>query len=157
MKRILAALGMAASVASPVMASDSTDAVAVLHQWVTEFNKGDFQAAIALCAEEATIVDAFAPYEWRGRDACSKWVGDLQAVSKTEGYANFICGVGRPRHVELKGDRAYLVVPASLKYDVRGKPVKESGSVWTMALEKGRQGWRIVAWTWAEGTDAPVP
>jgi hypothetical protein len=78
-------------------------------------------------------------------------------LSKAEGYANFICAIGKPRHAELKGDRAYIVVPASLKYDIRGKPAKESGSVWTVALEKKSSGWRIVAWTWAEGTDISVP
>jgi hypothetical protein len=31
-----------------------------------------------------------------------------------------------------------------------GKPVKETGSMFTFALQKGAAGWRIAGWSWAK-------
>ena len=54
------------------------------------------------------------------------------------------------RHVT--GDSAYVVVPATMTFKVGGKQVTQSGAVFTVALRKLADGWRIAAWAWAKGT-----
>jgi hypothetical protein len=58
--------------------------------------------------------------------------------------------ISKPRRVAVTGDRAYVVVPATYKYKQKGKPVTESGAVWTFALQKLTGGWRVAGWAWAQ-------
>ena len=46
-----------------------------------------------------------------------------------------------------------VVVPASMRFKVRGTPVSQSGAVFTVALSKLTDGWRIAAWAWAKGSN----
>jgi hypothetical protein len=57
--------------------------------------------------------------------------------------------LGKPWQVQVHGDRAYVVVPATYTYKQRGKAETESGSIFTLALKKVAAGWRITAWAWA--------
>ena len=59
--------------------------------------------------------------------------------------------LGKPRHVDVTGDRAYVIVPATYMYKVKGKPAKESGSMLTIALQKGASGWLMTGWAWTKG------
>ena len=52
--------------------------------------------------------------------------------------------------MDVTGDRAYVVVPASYKYKEHGKPVSETGSTFTVALQKGPAGWLIAGWAWSK-------
>ena len=56
-----------------------------------------------------------------------------------------------PRHTEIIGDRAYVVVPTTYTYKLHGKQVTETGAVWTFALQKVSAGWRVTGWAWAQG------
>jgi len=68
-----------------VTASDKTDVMAVIHQWVDSFNKGDEKAALATCADEGSIIDDIEPHEWHGSGMCSHWMESLHAwVAKNE-------------------------------------------------------------------------
>ncbi len=55
-------------------------------------------------------------------------------------------------HVDVTGDSAYVVVPASMTFKLRGKQVTQSGAIFTTALRKVGDSWRIHAWAWAKGT-----
>jgi hypothetical protein len=50
----------------------------------------------------------------------------------------------------VTGDRAYIIVPATLGYRQHGKPKTEKGAVMTFALQKYPDGWLISAWTWTK-------
>jgi hypothetical protein len=58
--------------------------------------------------------------------------------------------IGQPRHIDITADRAYVVVPANYTFKKKGKLVKETGSILTLALQRGEAGWRITAWAWAK-------
>ena len=72
-------------------------------------------------------------------------------VVLTGGVTDGVVTLGKARHVDVTGDRAYIVSPAIFAYKLKGKPVKEGGATFTFALQKGATGWRIVGWTWAKG------
>ena len=48
-----------------------------------------------------------------------------------------------PRHVNLTGDSAYVVVPASMTFNIQGKQVTQTGSTFTVALRKLGTEWRL--------------
>jgi hypothetical protein len=74
------------------------------------------------------------PYAWQGATACADWANDFDAFNKKDGITDPIATLGKPRHVDITGDRAYVVVPATYTYKQNGKKVTESGSTLTVAL-----------------------
>lgn len=150
MRRMLIALAVAALAAGPAAATDKTDAMVPVKQFIDGFNKGDVKSALAACAEQASIIDDFPPHEWHGPGACANWANDFGADAKKNGITDGVVTLGIPRHVDVTGDRAYVVVPANYTYKMNDKAVKEVGSTMTLALQKGAAGWRIVGWAWAK-------
>ncbi len=144
-------LGMAAALSAfPAMASDQGDALAVVKQFIDGFNTGDAKAALATCASPSSVIDEFPPYHWEGPTACQDWANDNDAYNQKNGITDGKVTVGKPRHIEAIGDYAYIVLPGKFSYNLKGKPMVESGAVWTMTLRKLPAGWRITGSAWAE-------
>jgi ketosteroid isomerase-like protein len=150
MRKVFIALAVAALAAMPTAATDRTDVMATVRQFVDGFNKGDINSAVATCADQPSIIDEFPPYEWHGAGACSNWANDYVADAKKNGITDGSVTLGKPRHIDIRGDRAYVVVPANYSFKQKGKPVREIGSMLTVALQKDGTAWRITAWAWAK-------
>ncbi|MGA2548938.1 MAG: nuclear transport factor 2 family protein [Burkholderiaceae bacterium] len=148
-KIVVAILGTLFMV-TPALSSDKSDPMAAVHQFIDGFNKGDVKSALAACAEETSIIDDFPPHEWHGPGACSAWSKDFDADAERTGITDEVVVLMNPRHVDVTGDRAYVVVPANYTYKLKGKPISEMGSIFTLALHKEASGWRITAWSWAK-------
>jgi ketosteroid isomerase-like protein len=144
----LAAFAAVASAQAPGAAQ--TAVVAVVHQFVDGFNKGDMKMMATACAEQASILDEFPPHEWHGTGACAKWAGDFDVDAKKNGITEGVVALSTPTHVDVTGDRAYVVVPANYNFKMKGKPVSEVGSIITLALQKSPAGWKITGWAWAK-------
>jgi hypothetical protein len=41
-----------------------------------------------------------------------------------------------------------------MKFKVRNQEILQTGAMFTVALQKLAEGWRIAAWAWAKGTRA---
>ena len=150
MRTISIALVVVAFAAGPVFAAEKDDVMTPVKQFVDGFNKGDVKSAVAACAEQTSIVDEFPPHEWHGPGACANWAKDFDADAKKNGITDGKVTIGKPRHVDISGDRAYVVVPASFAYKLKGKPTKETGSTLTVALQKGASGWLMTGWAWTK-------
>jgi ketosteroid isomerase-like protein len=144
-------LPLAATVltAGPAAATEQDDVMKTVRQWVDSLNKGDSAMAIAACAAETAIIDEFPPYEWHGKGTCSKWVAELAAFNKSIGLTDGVTTLKKPRRVDITGDRAYVVAPMDFRYKENGKPGAEIGALWTVALQKTPEGWRITGWAWS--------
>ena len=123
---------------------------AVLH-YVESFNNGDSAAMAATCADPMQILDGMSPHVWQGPTAAEDWWKDVLAEGEHLGASGYHIALGEPRHVDVDGQNAYVVVPASMTFDLRGNQVKQTGSVWTVALRKVAADWRLAAWAWAKG------
>ncbi len=139
--------------AAPAMghASDASDAVAQVKQFIDGFNKGDVKSALATCASPAVVIDEFAPYLWQGPNACADWANAFDADAKKNGITDGFVKMSKPRHVEVSGDLAFVVVPTSYDYKLNGKKRSQTGASMAVTLRKGAEGWRITAWAWATG------
>jgi SnoaL-like domain len=136
--------------AGSTVASEKTDVMASVTQFIDGFNKDDVKTALAACASPAFIIDEFPPYTWQGPTACSDWANDFDANSKKESITKPVVTLAKPRHVDITGDHAYVVVPADYAFKQNGKRMDEPGSTFTIALQKTPGGWRITAWTWSK-------
>ena len=130
----------------------TTDPLAAVHQFAEAFNKGDAKTMAATCAVPMSILDGLAPHVWQGPTASEDWYRDVLAAGELEGASGYLVTLGKPWHVDVTGDHAYVVVPATMTFRVHGKQVTQSGSVFTVALRKLTAGWRSPAWAWATGT-----
>jgi ketosteroid isomerase-like protein len=143
-------LTIATPAAGQTPAADKAAVMATVRQFVDGFNKGDTTTALAACAEQTSIIDEFPPHEWHGAGACAKWMSDYDADAKTNGITEGIVTLGTPRHLDVTADRAYVVVPSNYTFKKSGKPEQETGSTFTLTLQKGPAGWRITGWAWAK-------
>lgn len=148
--KILYALTVVVLATLPMAATEKTDAMAAVRQFVDSFNKGDVKAAAAICADETSIIDEFPPHEWHGAGACAQWMNDYDADAKKNGITDGIVTLSAPRHIDVTADRAYVVVPANYTFKEKAKPVQEIGSLLTVSLQKGAGGWRITGWAWSK-------
>jgi ketosteroid isomerase-like protein len=153
MRKLMITVAVAVLMTGPLFAaekSEKADVMDVVNQLMDAFNKGDQKTVLALCTDEMSIIDEFPPHEWHGAGACQKWLDDYDADAKKNGITDGVVGIGKPRHVDVTGDRAYVVVPASYTWKQNGKPEKETDATWTLTLQKGKDGWRITGWSWAK-------
>jgi ketosteroid isomerase-like protein len=146
---VVGALLTTSLLAAPAAASDKADVLATVKHYADSFNKGDTGAAVAVCAPNAVIIDDFSPFIWQGANACGTWLSDLDTASKAAGITDGAVKMGKVWRVNLDGNHAYAVVPTSYSYKLKGKPVVKPGSVWTLALAKGADGWKITGWAWS--------
>jgi len=149
MRKLTFVCAFALFVSGSAVASEETDVLAPIHQFVDGFNKGDVKSALGACAEETSIIDEFPPHEWHGAGACAKWADDYVANAKKDAITDGVVKLHKPARVTVSGDRAYVVVPSDYSWKQKGKPMQETRAAFSFALSKGAGGWKIIAWTWS--------
>jgi len=130
----------------------AVDPLSTIHRYIDAFNEGDVKGMAAAFAVPGSILDGMPPHVWSGPTAAEDWYRDVLINTKKEGASDFFVTVGAPQHMEVSGDAGYVVVPATMRFKVHGKHITQSGAVFTMALRRMADGWRIAAWAWAKGT-----
>ena len=131
---------------------DATDPIAVVHQYIDDFNQGDSEAMAATFAVPGSILDGMAPHAWQGPTASQDWYRDVLIKGEEHGASGYFVALGEPLHNNVSGDSAYVVVPATMTFKVHGKQVTQTGAIFTVALHKLAGRWRITAWAWSKGT-----
>lgn len=130
------------------------DPVAAVQRYIDAFNKGDPDAMAACFAGSGSILDGMAPHVWHGTSATRDWYRDVLAEGEHAGASDYFVTLGVPLHANVTGDAAYVVVPATMTFKVRGKLVTQSGAMFTTALHRVEGAWRIASWAWAKGQSA---
>lgn len=130
---------------------NSTDPMAAVRQYIEAFNRGDAKTMAVTFAIPGSILDGMAPHVWHGPTATQDWYRDVLIEGEQHGASDYVVTLGEPRHVNVTGDTAYVVVPASMMFKIQGKQVTQTGAIFTVALRKLPEGWRIAAWAWAKG------
>ena len=130
----------------------AVDPLSTIDRYIDAFNEGDVKGMAAAFAIPGSILDGMPPQAWHGPTAAEDWYRDVLINTKREGASEVFVTVGRPLHMDVTGDAAYVVVPATMKFKVHGKQITQSGAVYTIALRRVSGSWRIAAWAWAKGT-----
>jgi ketosteroid isomerase-like protein len=125
-----------------------------VHTFIDAFNRADQKAMAEAFAGSTSILDGLPPYTWQGPKAQERWYKDMLVAGEREGTGNYVVTLGYPWHVNTTSDSAYVVVPATMTFTVRGKKVKQTDSVLTVALRKHPERWLITAWAWSQGTNS---
>lgn len=146
-----AALSLAAlAFAAPLGAAQNPGVMVPVNLFVDGFNRGDAKIAASACAPSASIIDDFPPHQWQGANACANWFAAYNAMARKSGISDGVVTLGHPWHVDVTGDRAYVILPANFTFKQHGKAQNDNGSVFTVVLSKLPEGWRITGWAWAD-------
>ncbi len=127
------------------------DPVTAVRHYIDAFNKGDVREMAVCFAVPGSILDGLAPHVWSGHAACENWYRDVLVAAEHEGATDYFVTIGTPLQANVTGDSAYVVVPASMTFKIQGKHVTQSGAIFTIALRRYKDDWRISAWAWAKG------
>jgi ketosteroid isomerase-like protein len=153
--RLVLGIGLSPILANRAIAQAAepspNDPMAAVRKYIDAFNRGDAAAMAATFAIPGSILDGMAPHVWQGPTAAQDWYRDVLVEGKQHGASDYFVTLGEPLHNNVTGDSAYVVVPATMTFKVQGKQVTQSGAVFTVALRKLPEGWRIAAWAWAKG------
>ena len=128
--------------------------MAPINKFMETFNKGDMAGAAATHAADVVIIDEVPPFIWRGPKAFQNWASALDADAKKQGMTEPQVTIKAATRTESDGTTAYVIVPATFRYLLKGVAMTESAQM-TFILKKEGAGWLIHGWTWS-GTK-PVP
>jgi ketosteroid isomerase-like protein len=120
-------------------------------QYIDGFNNGDAEVMAATFDVDGSILDGMAPHLWQGPTASQDWYRDVLTEGELHGATGYFVALDDPLHEDVTGDSAYVVVPATMTFDVAGKKVTQTGAAFTVALRQRPDGWRIAAWAWTKG------
>ena len=127
------------------------DPMAAVRKYVDAFNQGDAAEMANSFAVSGSILDGMAPHVWQGPRATQDWYRDVLIEGKQHDASDYFIALGKPLHNDVTGANAYVVVPATMTFKLQSKRVMQFGAVFTVALVKLAEGWRIAAWAWAKG------
>jgi len=144
-------LGCAAAYTEIPLSLEQTAVLEPVQVFVAAFNVGDTTRMLSVCAAEMSILDEFPPFAWQGPGACAQWLEDYDTNARTEGLTEGAVVLGAVRHVDIVGDRAYVVSGVAFTWRRRGEPQEETGATFTCALARGVAGWQITGWAWSKG------
>ena len=125
-----------------------------IHTYLDAFNAGDADGMSAVFSVNGSILDGMAPHQWLGPTAAADWYRDVLAEGEHVGASNYHVTVGEPMHSDINEDAAYVVLPASMTFDLKGTEVTQTGAIFTFAMRREGIGWRIASWAWAKGQRA---
>jgi len=120
--------------------------VATVQQFANNLDPKTIDKALATCDSSTSIIDEFPPHVW---NSCAEWIKDFGEFNQRNGVTEAEAKIGAPWSVDVDGDLAYVVAPATYTYKQHGKAMKEAHAVFTAALRKTDAGWRFSAWSWA--------
>jgi ketosteroid isomerase-like protein len=130
-----------------LFAADKEDIVATIHQFADNLDPKTIDKALAACDSPAAVLDEFPPHVW---NSCGDWAKAFGEYNEQKGITDADAKIGAPWSVDVDGDRAYAVCPATYTFKQHGKTMKEAHAVFTAAFRKTDSGWRITAWSWAK-------
>ena len=150
---VLAAAGLVAALSLPLAGATQSPPpadpalLALPEKFSTAMFAVDTATLRANCAANATVVDEFPPYSWRGPDACVRWATAFKAFIAQAKLTSFQTTIAPNPFVDVSGNHAYLVAQVTFTAMMAGKRVPDVGT-WTFVLVKSGTGWKITSLAW---------
>ena len=154
MARMILAGALLLAVAPGAKAAGA-DVETTISQFSAALHAGDSKAAKTFLTARTVILDDVAPYYWGGAKAFDNWQADLAKASAVKGMSEEDAALGAPTRVEVTGDHAYAILPATHTFKMKGRMMREVAQL-TFILARDPAGWKITSWTWTGPKAKPV-
>lgn len=125
---------------------DSVAVLVAVRQFHEALARGDSAAALALLANDAVVLEA-GGIESRAEYRAHHLPADIQ-------FAMAVPSTGRPMHVTLAGDVAWVASTSAVTGTFDGRPVNSVGAELAV-LTRSRGSWRIRAIHWSSRRRSP--
>jgi ketosteroid isomerase-like protein len=142
--------------ASAEAAAPTDGAVKFVTTAIDKFNGGDVDAWVSAHADDAVIVDEFAPHVWAGAGAPKRWIEDYAKYSKANAVSGGRVDYDKPLLATSDGATAYIVLPTTYRFVQKGTKMAEPSSMTFVMKRVGESGWKIASWTFS-ATAAAAP
>jgi hypothetical protein len=100
------------------------------------------------------IVENFAPYIFRGKDAAARWDAGFRQHVAEGALHDLSVEFGNARDFERTANRAYFTLPTTWRGVDREKRFEEFGA-WVFVVEMDAGGWRIISYAWGVTDQKP--
>jgi ketosteroid isomerase-like protein len=140
---------------APAAQAAGADVETTISQFSAALHAGDSKTARNFLGPRTVILDDVAPYYWGGTKAFENWQADLAKASAARGMSEEDAVLDAPTRVEISGDHAYAILPATHTFKIKGRMMREVAQL-TFTLAKDPTGWKIVSWAWTGPKAMPV-
>src|SRR5512132_2025529 len=97
--------------------------LAAVRQYINGFNNCDPEVMATTFDVPGSILDGMAPHLWQGPTATRDWYRDVLGEGEKHGASGYFVTLDEPLHEDVTGDSAYVVVPATMRFNVGDKNV----------------------------------
>ena len=141
---------------APTARAADTDVENTISQFSAALHAGDSKAAKNFLTARTVILDDVAPYYWGGTNAFESWQADLAKASTARGMSEEDAQLGAPTRVEVTGDHAYAILPATHIFKMNGRMMHEVAQLTFILVKDMGSDWKITSWTWTGPKATPV-
>lgn len=122
---------------------------AVIETLLHGFNSKDSMLYNSAFGADAVVIDGIAPYRWTGPNAQARWFSDAEKWMHDFGVENETIICDRIVHVTVVGTHAYVVLSATLFFNLKGGQRGSRPGILTFTLTKQVNDWKIETQSWA--------
>ena len=127
-----------------------------IDQFSAALHADDSKTAKTFLAPRVVILDDAAPYYWAGASAFEDWQTDLAKASAARGMTEEDANLGQPTRVEVSGNHAYAILPATHSFKMKGRLMRENAQLTFILARDADSPWKITSWTWTGPKATPV-
>lgn len=113
------------------------------------FNRKDSALYNSAFGEDAVVIDGIAPYRWTGPNAQARWFSDAEKWVHDFGVENETIVCDRIVHATVVGTHAYVVLSATLFFNLKGGQSGSRPGILTFTLAKQVNEWKVGSQAWA--------
>lgn len=95
---------------------------------------------------DVTIIENFAPFVFKGRDAIHAWSQRLR--SHVENITDLMHAFGATHDFSADGDKVFFTIKTKWSGKTDGVPFKEEGG-WSFVLIRQADDWRVQSYGWS--------
>ena len=112
------------------------------------FNRKDSVLYNSAFGENAVVIDGIAPYRWTGPNAQARWFSDAEKWVHDFGVENEKIVCDRIVHAAVVGTHAYVVLSATLTFNLKGGQSGIRPGILTFTFAKQGDTWKVESQAW---------
>jgi hypothetical protein len=130
-----------------------TQIVGPVNGAIAEYNADNATRLSSFFAPDAIIIDDLPPFSWRGSNAATQWLNDVDGYNSLARIKDVYAQARHPLEVLIENDgTAYAVVPVSVSFKIDGKLVRRN-RLWTVTPKRNDSAWKITSASWLTQMD----
>lgn len=125
-----------------------TEIKALIAQVFGAFNSKDSVLYNSAFTADAVVIDGIAPYRWIGPNAPARWFSDAEQWVHELGVMNENIACDRIIHASVVGVHAYVVLSATLSFNLKGGQTGVRPGILTFTFGKQGDKWKVESQAW---------